>query len=58
MSAFKKLQSKIEKKEGYSKEKAGAITAAIGRKKYGNSVMKKAAAKGVSAKSVMRKKKS
>lgn len=35
MSAFKKLASKIESKEGVSKESADAITASIGRKKYG-----------------------
>lgn len=35
MSAFKKLASKIEAKEGVSKESADAITASIGRRKYG-----------------------
>lgn len=35
MSKFSKLSSSIEKKEGVSKEKADAITASIGRKKYG-----------------------
>ena len=54
MSAFKKLQSKIEK-EGKSKEAAGAIAAKVGREKYGAKVMAKAAAKGVSAKSIKKK---
>ena len=39
---FKKLQGKLQNK-GYSKKSAGAITASIGRKKYGASKMAKAA---------------
>lgn len=36
MSKFTQLSSKIQKKEGVSKKSADAITASIGRKKYGN----------------------
>jgi len=36
MSKFSKLSNKIQKKEGISKKSADAITASIGRKKYGN----------------------
>ena len=36
---------KIEKKEGYSKERASAIMASAGRKKYGSAKMAKMAAK-------------
>ena len=39
---FSKVQGSIEK-EGYSKQAAGAITAAIGRKKYGKKAMASAA---------------
>lgn len=46
---FKKLQSKIEG-EGKSAASAGAIAAAIGRKKYGNKAMARAAAKRTSLK--------
>ena len=42
---FKKLASKIEKKEGYSKAAADATAAMIGRKKYGGAKMAKMAAK-------------
>lgn len=42
---FKALESNLEKK-GYSKEKAGKITAAIGRKKYGAKKMGKLSAMG------------
>lgn len=42
---FAKLEKKIEK-EGYSPEKAKAITASIGRKKYGNEKMNALAQKG------------
>lgn len=45
-SKFKKLQGKIERKEGYSKERAGAIAASIGRKKYGAAGMAKKSAAG------------
>lgn len=40
---FKAVQNSIEDKEGYSKERAGAIAASIGRKKYGAKAMKSAA---------------
>lgn len=43
---FKKLQKNIEKKEGYGKGRAGAIAAAIGRKKLGAKGMAKKAAAG------------
>lgn len=39
---FSKVEGSIEK-EGYSKKAAGAITASIGRKKYGRKAMAKAA---------------
>ena len=38
-SKFKKLEEKIEKKEGLSKESAAAIAASAGRKKYGEAGM-------------------
>lgn len=41
-TGFKALQSKIEA-GGKSKAAAGAIAASIGRKKYGNAAMAKAA---------------
>lgn len=37
--AFKKMSSAIQRKEGYSKERADAITAAAGRKKLGQKEM-------------------
>lgn len=43
---FKAGVKKIEKKEGYSKEHAGAIMAAAGRKKYGKAKMQKMAKAG------------
>jgi hypothetical protein len=46
MSKFSKLSAKIEAKEGISKERADAITASIGRKKYGAAGMAKKAAAG------------
>lgn len=45
MSAFKKLQGKLEAK-GNSKKDAAAIAASIGRKKYGKKGMAKKAAAG------------
>jgi len=39
MSAFTKLSSSIEKKEGYSKEQSDATAAKIGMRKYGKHVM-------------------
>jgi hypothetical protein len=41
---FKKLKGKLAKK--YGSKRAGAIAAAIGRKKYGRKGMAKMAAKG------------
>jgi hypothetical protein len=35
MSKFSELSNKIQKKQGVSKKSADAITAAIGREKYG-----------------------
>ena len=55
-SKFDKMQSALEKK-GYSEKASGAIAATIGREKYGKTVMAKAAAKGVSAASIAKKKK-
>lgn len=43
---FKALTSKIEKKEGYGEDRAKAIAAAIGRKKYGKAKFQKLAAAG------------
>ncbi len=43
---FKAGADKIEKKEGYSKERADAIMAVAGRKKYGAKRMAKMAAAG------------
>jgi hypothetical protein len=43
---FKKLEKKIERKEGYGKKRADAIAAAVGRKKYGTKGMAKKAAAG------------
>ena len=39
---FQKLQGKLQGK-GYSAKSAGAIAASIGRKKYGNKAMARAA---------------
>lgn len=46
VSKFKKLSSSIQKKQGISKEKANAITAVIGRKKYGKEQFQKMAVAG------------
>lgn len=46
MSKFSKLSSKIQQKQGIGKERANAITAAIGRKKYGKAQFQKMAAAG------------
>lgn len=43
---FKKLEKKIEKKEGYGAKRAKAIAAAVGRKKYGAKAMAKKAVAG------------
>lgn len=43
---FRSLTSSIEKREGYSPERAKAVAASIGRKKYGAKKMAKMAAKG------------
>lgn len=46
MSKFTKLSEKIQKKQGISEKRANAITAAIGRKKYGKTQFQKMAAAG------------
>lgn len=46
MSAFKKLQGKIERKEKLPAARAAAIAASIGRKKYGAAGMAKKASAG------------
>lgn len=43
---FKKLANKIKRKEGISKDRAKAIAAVVGRKKFGAKVMAKKAAAG------------
>lgn len=45
-SAFDRLANKIAGREGYSKKRADAIAASIGRKKYGNAGMAAKAAAG------------
>jgi hypothetical protein len=46
MGKFTQLSNKIQKKEGVSKKSADAITAAIGRKKYGNEKFQQMAVAG------------
>jgi hypothetical protein len=46
MGKFEKLSESIQKKQGISKERANAITASIGRKKYGKTEFAKMAAAG------------
>lgn len=46
MSKFETLSSKIQKKQGLSKSSANAITAMIGRKKYGKKKFQEMAAAG------------
>lgn len=46
MSKFSQLSSKIQKKQGISKKSADAITAVIGRNKYGKQKFQEMAAKG------------
>lgn len=43
---FRQLSQSIQRKQGISKERADAIAAAIGRKKYGAEKMAKMAAEG------------
>jgi len=43
---FKKLSGEIQHKEGYSKDRADAIAAAVGRKKYGKKEFQHMAAEG------------
>lgn len=43
---FSKGRDAIMQKEGYSKERASAIMAAQGRKKYGKSLFQRLAARG------------
>ncbi len=47
-SRFEKLSNSIAKKQGISKKRADAITATIGRKKYGKTAFQQMAAKGKS----------
>jgi hypothetical protein len=46
MTKFEKLSSSIQKKQGVSKKSADAITAAIGRNKYGKAKFQAMAAAG------------
>lgn len=46
MSKFSELSNKIQKKQGISKKAADAITATIGRNKYGKKKFQEMAAKG------------
>lgn len=46
MSKFSELSNKIQKKQGISKKSADAITAAIGREKYGKKKFQEMAAAG------------
>lgn len=46
MGKFEALSSKIEKKQSISKKSADAITATIGRKKYGKTQFQKMATAG------------
>lgn len=48
MSKFQKLSNKIAEKQGMTKQKANAIAASIGRKKYGKTAFQEMAAKGKS----------
>ena len=41
MSKFSKLSEKIQKKQGIGSERANAIVASIGRKKYGKTKFQK-----------------
>jgi hypothetical protein len=54
MSAFQQLASKLAGRPGVTNP--NALAAAIGRKKYGGNTMGQAAARGVSAASVAKKK--
>lgn len=51
MSKFTKLSEKIQKQQGVSKKSANAITATIGRSKYGKEQFQKMAAAGKKKKS-------
>lgn len=46
MSKFSKLSEKIQKKQGISSERADAIVASIGRKKFGKEKFQKMAVAG------------
>lgn len=46
MSKFTQLSDKIQKKQGIGKERAKAIAATIGRKKYGKATFQKMATAG------------
>lgn len=51
MSKFTKLSAKIQKQQGVSKNSADAITASIGRSKYGKDKFQKMATAGKKKKS-------
>ncbi len=51
MSKFSKLSGKIQRKEGYSKERADAIAYSAGVKKYGKKKMQQKAQAGKHKKS-------
>jgi len=46
MSKFSQLSNKIQKKQGISKKSADAITASIGREKYGKKKFQEMATAG------------
>ena len=46
MGKFQKLSESIQKREGYSKDRANAIAAAVGREKYGKEKFQKMAVAG------------
>jgi hypothetical protein len=46
MGKFEKLSKSIQKKQGVSEKRANAISATIGRKKYGKSKFQKMAKAG------------
>lgn len=46
MGKFQKLSESIQKKQGISKERANAVAATIGRKKYGKEAFTKMAVAG------------
>lgn len=53
MSAFKQMAARLAKRPGVTNP--DALAAYIGRKRYGSATMAKAAARGVSAQSIAKK---